>query len=445
MVEYLSHYILTVLQICANIYFAHLFFKNGKVGRMMVAAVLASLPIPPINALGNMALNFLSAYWVLFIALRITFQQKVTRLAAMSLVICVLNFIVELLTLLMSSLIFGSYTQNIIEENINNAIYAFIVLLVFFTITCLLKIAIDRWQAEQPLVFSSNSRVVLLPVMTIIVGYYIMYAGECEYNENLSIIGLIIFILLIAVNIAMLFSAENERKKHELKATLATIRLQEEYNAEAIRQMEKSQQEFAKQAHDFKYHLISIEEMIQTQKQQYELDAAGEYVQSLLNDIDTPPKAGGANIQNTALRVMVNRLKNQCEEQGIELSTDIRYSDFSFMRFQDICSFFANAFDNALWACGQISEMTKTIEVIVKKWHNIVHIKVTNTYLAPVVKWEWRFLSQKGEIPRTGIGTQNMKRSVERYGGSIEWEQGENRFSVIAIVPISRPDEPNIR
>lgn len=448
MLEYLWHYALTVLQIIVYMYFANLFFKKGKVVRIVTTALLVALPIPFINSLENMLLNFLSAYLAVFAALFIIHREKLPRTAAMALVVCVLNFLCESITLFFSVVILDGYTKSIITQNIFSVIYAFITLLVFFVITYVVKIIITKQQANTPFVFVENFRVVLLPVMTIAVGYYIMYAGEDHPDETLSIIGLLIFLLLITVDISVLLGTESDMKRYELKANLEAMRLQEEYNTETIRQLENSQKELAKQGHDFKNHLFTVDAMIQSHRTQADLDAADNYVRGLLHGIDEAQSAGNLNIKNTALRAMVNRLESRCGELGIELDIDIQYSDFSFMRFQDICSLFANAFDNALWACRQIdaeSTLHKSITVSIQKKHDTVRVKIANTCATPIAKKKWRFISQKDTTGRTGVGTQNMKRSVERYGGTIEWNQSGDWLSVTAMLSAVQPSEPNIR
>lgn len=443
MLEYLSHYIVTVAQLGVDLYFAQLFFKSGKVTRAAVAASLIALPMPFINSMESMLLNFLSAFTAVIVVLLVAFKEKTLRLLIMSLAICVLHFLCELVTVFFSSLILYDSTENVIAKNIFNVLYAFIALLLFFTIACVVKIILSRQQSENPVVFTANFRVLMLTTMTIILGYYIMYSSQFHQSTMLSGIGLVIFILLIVVDVAVMLGSENDMKKLVLTKNLEVMKLQEEYNVETIRQLEDNQSTMAKQAHDFKNHLICIEEMIRGHRSKSELDEADEYVHGLVQEITRIETESDLGIKNTALRAMVRRLKRRCLELDIALHVDIQYSDFSFMQFQDICSFFSNAFDNAIWACQQIgvvSSLHKVISVDIEKRNSYLRIKITNTTIVPAVKSKYRFVSQKSSSGRTGIGTQNMMKSIEQYGGTVEMDTEGNLFTALAILPLSQPD-----
>lgn len=49
MLKYSWHYILTIMQIVVDVYFASIFFKKARPKRDLVAIFLISLPIPIIN------------------------------------------------------------------------------------------------------------------------------------------------------------------------------------------------------------------------------------------------------------------------------------------------------------------------------------------------------------------------------------------------------------
>lgn len=442
MFEYLSHYGLAIVQICVYMYFARLFFKKGKASRIIVTACLVSIPMPLINSLGNLVLNLVSGFVVVFIAAIIVYKEKLSRLIIMSLAIYVLNFLCEFATVFFASLILKDTTHNLITHNIFSVIYAFISLLLFFTITCVVKIILDKAQSKETIGLASSFRVVMLTAMTIVLGYYIMYSSQYYQSPMLSGIGLAIFILLIVVDVAVMLGSESDIKKYELAKNLEAMKLQEQYNIETIQQLEDNQRVLTKQAHDFKNHLLYIEEMIRCHKSKAELDEADAYVHGLVQDIGQTVVSDELGIKNVALRAMVHRLKTRCEEFGIEFYIDIRYSDFSFMPHQDVCSLFANAFDNSVWACQQIdlsSSLCKVITVDIEKRHDFVRVKIANTNTAPVKRNRFGFISQKDSTSRAGIGTQIMERCVQRYGGTIDMDNQEGYFIVVAVIPIVPP------
>lgn len=206
---------------------------------------------------------------------------------------------------------------------------------------------------------------------------------------------------------------------------------------ETIRQLEESYKDLQNQAHDFRNHLVYIQEMIRNPYGESDFDETAHYVEELAQDILSNQLYSGLHVKNTALRAIMRRVQKQCEELKIRFSPSIEYSDFSFMAFKDICSFFANAFDNAMDACKQASLIEKFISIEITNVNEIIHIRIANTNSMPVERNQAGFVSSKSNSYRIGIGTRNMKRSIERYNGMMDVHSTDDCFEVTAVLPIS--------
>lgn len=91
----------------------------------------------------------------------------------------------------------------------------------------------------------------------------------------------------------------------------------------------------------------------------------------------------------------------------------------------DLCTIFANALDNAVKACGRCElHGKKFIEINSAVQGNFLFVNIENSF---------------DEKPfRIGTGLQNIKRTAEKYGGTVKLDSHNNVFSLRIIFNISQ-------
>ena len=130
------------------------------------------------------------------------------------------------------------------------------------------------------------------------------------------------------------------------------------------------------------------------------------------------------------------------EERGITFDLEGVADGGLKMKPVDICSLFANAFDNAIDACVKLPETSKkTVSFIIKRTEKYLNIRIENSVLKadPEIAGRLfedveRFTSKENKNIH-GYGTRNMKEIIDRYDGMIKAETTDERFILTINIP----------
>ena len=83
-----------------------------------------------------------------------------------------------------------------------------------------------------------------------------------------------------------------------------------------------------------------------------ELEQALEYIHQICADIDNSRVI--RYCENDALNLILSSYAGQASDAGIELQFTVTATDFTRFQITDLCSLFANALENAIYACEKI-------------------------------------------------------------------------------------------
>lgn len=100
----------------------------------------------------------------------------------------------------------------------------------------------------------------------------------------------------------------------------------------------------------------------------------------------------------------------------------------------DLCVLLGNALDNAVAGCMTI-DSGRSIRLISQSEKSLLSIVVSNSFDGRVQQAEDKILSRKREN-RAGVGLVSMKSICERYGGSMQTQWDENKFTVMFLLPL---------
>lgn len=443
MLDFVLHYLLSVAQTIIIAWVAKNFFEYKT--RSLIGCVFVYVIIPyglvTANSFRNVWINVASSLAAIIVVYFVLVRASVVQKIVLAAIVFVANMLCESISVFFAAIIFGDRTETIIESSIYNWVYTSITLMLFFSIACLIKILMSRRHNSEKSAFFSvgGLRMLLLPIITIILGYYIMYSSQFMADNLALYFGLSLFFLLIIIDILLLFGTERDFRKYEHKTVTDAMELQEEYHIKSIHQMQSALTEHSALAHDFKNHLMVLSGMaIDARRNPLNYLQIEEYVRQLIENIDEVDQTQFTHVDNSALRVILQRAFTECEEAGIELQADIPYSSYDFMAFADICALFSNAFDNAIYACKQLAEPMKIKRICAESYihQTSVIFKLRNSYTTPIVRHGAGFLSQKGGDYRVGIGTRNIRRSVERYNGVVQISSVDGIFDLTVDIPL---------
>ncbi len=315
----------------------------------------------------------------------------------------------------------------------------------FFIIYWSLRI-ISQWRKkhDKGLPLSANLGILLAFFMSLMVAYYtILVARQMPENSYLIPWGFCLFMAMLVVDIYLLIGSESGRKRNQLERELSAMRQQEEYLTEMVRMHEESIDDMRTQSHDYKRHLELIQELVDSQ-QIGEAETALKQYMADVND-DLSENACFGYIKNAALRLILDRTAKKCRANGINLETIIRYSDFDFMTYQDICIMVDNAMDNAIEACRHITDEAtpRWISITTNRQKNIVLLKILNSKINEILVSDGGLISSKPNPHRHGIGLKNVKRVAAKYNGHVVVQYEKTEFTLlISVTP--QPPTANI-
>lgn len=111
-----------------------------------------------------------------------------------------------------------------------------------------------------------------------------------------------------------------------------------------------------------------------------ELEQALEYIHQICADIDNSRVI--RYCENDALNLILSSYAGQASDAGIELQFTVTATDFTRFQITDLCSLFANALENAIYACEKIPAPEKRyITLKVYEKNNRICIQIANSYL----------------------------------------------------------------
>lgn len=190
-------------------------------------------------------------------------------------------------------------------------------------------------------------------------------------------------------------------------------------------------EEMQKNIHDFKNHLICIEEYAKNEEYELIID----YIRQLEGK-EYEAKPFKVYSGNRVIDYLLSEKQNWAQDYQICLKTDIsipqnfQYSDF------DICVILANAIDNAIEATSRANiSNQKTIYLTMKYIKQSLYISVRNPYNSVITKMENdRLISTKKDRIRHGIGISSIKKAVEKYNGLVSITTDEKIFNLEVVL-----------
>lgn len=178
--------------------------------------------------------------------------------------------------------------------------------------------------------------------------------------------------------------------------------------------------------HDLKYHL----QMLKSES----VDERNAYIAQLENDLKqferyyhTDNEVLDIVLANESKAIQANDIRFFCVADGKVLD---------FMDKFDIYALFGNALDNAVESLIRTPDKDKRLlRLCVTTQNSFVLIKIQNYYSHSLVTEDGELKTTKKEQKNHGYGIRSMRQIVEKYGGTLEIDTGDNYFTVCMLIP----------
>ncbi|MDK2586477.1 GHKL domain-containing protein [Romboutsia sedimentorum] len=335
-------------------------------------------------------------------------------------------FICDVLSTLLINIIVSTFDVYIMEMAYYQIILVISIRLMEFIYVKLSIVFMNRYKISKLKLIQLIS-FIMVPFFSIfyiftLLNYVQIYSGEED---------IILFIFnvlsIFAVNIYVTHIFDNISKNNILENEINLYVQQSKLQYKYYDNLERKYQESRKLAHDIRNHLNTIEELYKCN----DVENAKQYtddIHSMLNELNQKYYSS-----NRVLNIILNDKFEQIKNINIKLEYRIGDVDIDFIREIDITTIFANLLDNAIEATANI-KYEGYIKLDIDKFNDFLVINISNSMIEKPIHKGKKLKSTKEN--HQGLGIENIKKSLERYDGTILIDYSKDEFKVNIVIPI---------
>ena len=240
-------------------------------------------------------------------------------------------------------------------------------------------------------------------------------------------------VLLLSSNLLMFGMSQYHQKKNE-EFTQMQLLLQQESDRARYYEMLLMQNENQRiLIHDIKKHLQSIA-MLNEQREHDKIDA---YIRQLI--LSSNLKEASRLCDHELLNSILCRYMQQCIKDHITLHADIRSRTVDFIASNDLTSLFCNLLDNAIEAAGIVPDSFIEINTSKREKTPFVVITVINSCRTnPFLSNGRQLCTQKSDKRRHGFGLKSIRKTVQKYHGSMQMYYNDDTFTFHTIITLKQ-------
>lgn len=236
-----------------------------------------------------------------------------------------------------------------------------------------------------------------------------------------------ILLILTLMGILIIYG---QRKRLKERDKVNTLLIKGQTNQWKLQN--ERQKELRAFRHDFAAHALALQSLSK-QKQYDKLDAyIGKLtaVQKSVFYISTNHIIGDA---------ILNEYQRRGKEDSVEIQVVGMFPDEMEMEEMDLCTILSNLMSNAYEATLKVdTEGERVIKVKIGAYEDRIFVTVDNPLVGDLQIEDGQLLTSKEDKEGHGYGIQNVKKALERYGGTISWElndetEGYRHFVTKAI------------
>ncbi|MDP2946835.1 MAG: GHKL domain-containing protein, partial [Nanoarchaeota archaeon] len=195
-----------------------------------------------------------------------------------------------------------------------------------------------------------------------------------------------------------------------------------EYQLNHYEQLERSIKETRQIKHDMHHHLTCLKKLISA-NQYTQSELYIENIETSLNSVKKHLETG-----NIIVDAIIHEKLHKIDELQITFKFEGSLPSHDFIRLMDLCAIIANSLDNAIEACGNLSEEHHRFILIETSVENHCwKYKIKNSSKEIEVCSSLLSTSKKDKVNH-GFGLLNVKEAVARYNGDFEYRYDEGDF-----------------
>ncbi|WP_419726505.1 sensor histidine kinase [Terrisporobacter petrolearius] len=248
-----------------------------------------------------------------------------------------------------------------------------------------------------------------------------LYAG---FVESVLLVANVVLILILNIYVTHIFDtvSKNNTLQNEVKLYHQQSVLQHKY----YDNLENKYKESRKLIHDVRNHLQSIERLYEN-KEKYLAKKYTNDIHLMLNELNQKYYTS-----NRILNIILNDKYQIIKNTNIDFDCKIGEIDLDFIREIDITTIFANLLDNSIEAAKKVED-NSYIKFHVNKFNDFIVINIVNSINEKPIMKNKKIKSTK--INHDGLGLENIRKTLEKYEGSLVIDFNTDEFKVNIVIP----------
>ena len=236
-----------------------------------------------------------------------------------------------------------------------------------------------------------------------------------------TILAVVLMMSVLVFNINRQVEAEKELAK--LKSEQAEL-LERDYT-----NLNRAYQVNAKLFHDFHNHIGVLRQFLTHEK----YEEAVRY----LNELQAPVRNLTATVWtgDETADYLINSKAAAAEADGIRFHVQVEFPRRTNIRSVDLCAILGNLLDNAIEAARQVPDPSgRTVTLTVRRIHQMLVIKVENSFAASPVRESGELKTTKTEGGLHGWGLKSAQTAAEKYDGMVQAGVSGEVFRAVATL-----------
>lgn len=380
----------------------------------------------PFEGIG-IIISILIIYIYSLLNLKGTFMQK------MFWSIFVMLLIMGITTVVLSiegCIIGKGYLDLVIQKDLYRFVGVVVIQIVLFYLT---RFMIKRTKKDSTYSLKWNEWFVLLiiPVISIFTMSFvslIIINIEEQLSPMQHIFSILSILGILMTNSLVYVLYVNMQKDHAKQLEYSILQQAFKSQEKSVEETKILYQSVRSIRHDLKQHFQVALTMLHAGKINEAVDYMEKYNDTVLDGISNK-----VFCDNDVVNYIINSKSKICSDRHIKIYIYIANEIPGFSDL-DLCVLLGNALDNAIE--GVSGDGNNEIYLELRNVDNFFVISVKNTITNSVLEYNPNLISTKNEKEVHGLGILSMKEVVQKYNGSIEFYESDNKFCCDMLLDI---------
>ena len=346
----------------------------------------------------------------------VCYEIRLKNAAFSALLLATVMLITETITVYSLSAInktaYTLYKDDLLTFAVQSSLSKLFFFLLLFVLAKIFNLKANRTKANKFTLLLG-----ILPLSSVIVIHSLVYAGSTATPQHNTLLA-ICSVLLLFANFFVFWVYETVQRTNLENTQLRLEKQRNEVSRELYEEMSLALESSRILAHDVKNHFSSIYDI----SEENNYTKVKDYVKSIYDNFGVNRKITYSG--NKMVDVILNRYVSKCEADGVFFEIESCCSDLSFMNDTDVVSLITNMLDNAVDSALRSQKKEILFSIYVRN-DSFVIIQISNSCDKKPLSINGRLLTLKKDSSTHGVGTQSIRRVVERYDGSFLWDYNE--------------------